>query len=491
MYNYHQVVSLNLQRILVTLIILMLILMIIPQPVQAKPCWLIPVQYEAVIQKWEIDTSGNITLSSSGPLMQIENTGMAVDNETNTLFIAHELSHGIEVMNGTTLLSYGIACAELYDSAGITVDSVSNLVYVFRRSRNLMYVYHYDDITPWLLTAVPGYPVTLSDLNGASGIAVDNLHERLYISDFSASVNYVRVYDTTTWSLVQSIEVPVNPMGIAVDRVRGYVYVTSPDTMPPEGRCLFTLPAGINSTLLCKYDLNTGSSYTVDMGHGGMGLAVDEVTGYVYVTRGCNGVDVQVYSSTLGLRQTTVALGGPAGIAIPQYPESGEIMGINRVVGVSVATSSTRWNNLIDAAIGDGVINGISAGMGYVFDPNASTYNRLLGDVTYGARVQVTKTPSIGGIEQYCVTRTNIDPNTITLTFGFTSALIEVSTPTTNTADVVIDWLGETAVAPAANTAGDDLLPPGISILFDSYAVTGFGVKAMSGIQGIQIRAFH
>ena len=62
---------------------------------------------------------------------------------------------------------------------------------------------------------------------------------------------------------------------------------------------------------------------------------------------------------------------------------------ISQLVGLSVAQSSTLWNNVIDAAKGDAQSSGILGQSPYVF--NGLTFDRVRGDITNGMDVDVTR----------------------------------------------------------------------------------------------------
>ena len=126
----------------------------------------------------------------------------------------------------------------------------------------------------------------------------------------------VRAYNISTWTedASKSFSPSHNPVGIAVDRRRNVVY-----TVSIIGGA--TVPLGTGSTLLSKYDVASGTETTVDMGdHGGVGVAVDETTGYVYVTGGAwAGDNLTVWDTTtdtFSKLQDTGDIGNPAGLAI-------------------------------------------------------------------------------------------------------------------------------------------------------------------------------
>jgi uncharacterized repeat protein (TIGR01451 family) len=106
------------------------------------------------------------------------------------------------------------------------------------------------------------------------------------------------------------------PVGIAVDSRRNLVY-----TVSIIGGA--TVPSGTGSVYLSQYDVAAGIEKMVDMGHAGVGVAVDEITtaGYVYVTGGADtGDNVTVWDPTTDpftKIYDSGRIGNPAGICIP------------------------------------------------------------------------------------------------------------------------------------------------------------------------------
>lgn len=64
---------------------------------------------------------------------------------------------------------------------------------------------------------------------------------------------------------------------------------------------------------------------------------------------------------------------------------------VSQLVGLAVAQSATLWNNVADAAKGNGLPNGILAQALYVH--NGTTFDRVTGDITNGLDVDVTRLP--------------------------------------------------------------------------------------------------
>lgn len=64
---------------------------------------------------------------------------------------------------------------------------------------------------------------------------------------------------------------------------------------------------------------------------------------------------------------------------------------VSELAGLAVAQTSTLWNNVRDAAVGDNIANGLLAISLYTY--NGSTFDRIRGDTTNGMDVDVTRMP--------------------------------------------------------------------------------------------------
>jgi len=275
---------------------------------EAKSMYVIANHHTGQFDAWDIAAPGldpPITYQATYNLTHANDPAdVAVDFDSATLFITSEFDYGVELVDAKTMKSLDWVTGGK-GLGGIDIDDLNDIVYTVKRDTDKIYVYDWDPVAK-TLTLKPGYPKNLPNCGGAWGLALDEINELLYVADSQNEV--VRVYDVATLTEVSNFAPSIPPVGIAVDRQRGFVYTTAPD-----GSCAYA-PSGY--TLLSKYDLATGVETTVDMGHGGMGIAVDEVTGYVYVTGGCSGDDISIWDSKLAFVKRTSDIGDPAGIAI-------------------------------------------------------------------------------------------------------------------------------------------------------------------------------
>ncbi len=123
---------------------------------------------------------------------------------------------------------------------------------------------------------------------------------------------------------------------------------------------------------------------------------------------------------------------------------------------------------------------------------NGTTWDRLRSDTTNGLQVNVKAVPT-AGTAFYSIKRTNIDNSaSVNLAFGFTSKKVQIETAPANTQEIIVDWIGGTAVAPAANTAGDDRIAAGRIITLDTYGVASISLIGVDNTsQTVYVRAWQ
>ncbi|NMG82968.1 MAG: DUF11 domain-containing protein [Methanosarcinales archaeon] len=293
--------------------------------VEAKSMYLIADHHTAQFDAWNINPGGTVVYQATYMLSySADPAGVAIAEEYDatgsvinaTLFITSEFDPGVEIVDATTMTPIGSATGPS-NLAGIDVDNANDIIYTLLRGSSDLYVYDWDPIT-YTLTPITGLdPITLPGHSGGFGIALDDKNGILWVTDTYSTPAMARAYDTTTWTedTSKSFTPSHMPVDIAVDSQRGFVYTVSMSS---------GAGTGAGSTLLCKYDIATGTETMVDTGHEGVGVAVDEDTGYVYVTGGyydsCGPiVDIWDTSTSPWTQvQTASVSGSPAGICIPR-----------------------------------------------------------------------------------------------------------------------------------------------------------------------------
>jgi len=251
--------------------------------------------------------------------------GLAIDTDSETLFVTYEVSNVIQLIDAATFADLGSTTAPgASNLAGIAVDQDALLVYTVDRYTDNLYVYGWDAGTQ-TLSLEPGFPLDLPNASGLYGIALDEVNDLLYVADGDAADGgRVRAYDTATWNEQRSIKVAHPPIGIAVDAARQAVY---------------TVASFAGSPLLSRYDLAASTEQTVNIGRGGMGVAVDPATGLVYITRGQESDDVDdvcVWDvSPFSEEYSTGDLpGDPTGLCVPGRDVSYNPLGFDKDDGL-------------------------------------------------------------------------------------------------------------------------------------------------------------
>lgn len=284
-----------------------------------KSLYLCAEHHTSQFDAWTINPDGTVTYQATYNLIYTSDpAGIAIDESSATLFTTSEFSYGIEMFDaiGLTTVGYAGSAAGLPQNlAGIDVDDANDIVYTIRRWTDDLYLLDWNPTTT-TLTLRAGYPINLPGCSGAFGAALDETTGKLWVADSTAGV--ARAYDVNTWTEDTSLSFTPShkPVDIAVDRQRGFVYSVSMSAGA-------SVPSGCGSYLISKFDLATSTETTHNIGHQGVGIAVDEVTGYVYVTGSPTGTppydNLEVWNpATWAQVQQTGDIGNPAGICIPQ-----------------------------------------------------------------------------------------------------------------------------------------------------------------------------
>lgn len=292
-----------------------------PGIAEAKGLFICSEHHTRQFDAWTINPDGTtIKQATYGLTFATDPAGIAIDaidpHPGTIIFITSEFSAGIEIVEVPPLglpISHGRSSGPS-NLAGIDIDDEDDIVYAMRRSSNQLYVYKWDTAANTLTQTTI---VTLPGCAGAFGIAFDETTDTLWVADTASGV--ARAYDIVTWTEKTSISfIPSHkPVDIAVDRLRKLVYTSSMHWAA-------SVPGGTGSNLLSKFNLTTRTETTADMGHEGVGISVDEVNGFVYVTGGYTSSatpvqNLEVWNPSTNpwtKVQATGDIGTPAGIAV-------------------------------------------------------------------------------------------------------------------------------------------------------------------------------
>ncbi|MDH7507382.1 MAG: hypothetical protein QHH15_06340, partial [Candidatus Thermoplasmatota archaeon] len=241
--------------------------------------------------------------------------GIAIDTESEVLFITYEESNVIQLLDARTFDNLGTTTAPgASNLAGIVTDQDKGLIYIVDRYTPNLYIYEYNTTT-YVLTLQN--QIILQNCSESYGIALDEIHDLLYVADtwenytLNDYEGMVHIYDTDTWVEIGNFKPSVPPISVAVDVTNNYVYTGNA-----------WLGNG-NQNLLCQYNLITHEENTtvIDPENsyiGVIGVAVDSATSLVYITTGYDGDDIRVFDSDLKQLFNTGYLGGdPTGLVIP------------------------------------------------------------------------------------------------------------------------------------------------------------------------------
>ncbi len=257
------------------------------------------------------------------------------DTEDALIFVTYENSNNVEVFrardlsNVTTITASGAS-----DLAGIVVDQHKRRVYTVDRGTDRLYVYDADTFA--LITTVN---LTTLGGSGAWGIALDERSDWLFVTNWSPVVHY---YDTNTWAEVGTCTTAsTHAVGVAYDE---------------DNMLLYTGGSFADDYRLAKYEMSSSATSYVSLSSegGAMGLAVDPLTGLLYVTTGSqyNGADdLRVFDSSLNCvyiyPDPDDHITNPAGICISYARVNPLTLELRRVPPDTCVYSGARFSYII------------------------------------------------------------------------------------------------------------------------------------------------
>jgi hypothetical protein len=283
----------------------------------AKTLYLVANHHTRQFDAWNINPGGTVNYLNTYGIHHSDPAGIAcwVPKLSPTwpsaypayIFITSEFSSGVEIVNASTFTYVGTSSGPS-DLAGVAVDHDNDIVYAMDRGTSTLYIYQWNPASASLTS------LGTQSLPGTSwgmGIAFDEANDTLWVADANAGV--ARAYDANTWAQVNSFTPSHKPVDITVDRERGIVYTVSMSWGA-------WVPGGCGSYLLSKYDLasNTETTQNFGISKQGVGVAVDEVTGYVYVTHQYALTAWDPSTSPFTKIQQVGVSGSAAGVCVPK-----------------------------------------------------------------------------------------------------------------------------------------------------------------------------
>lgn len=284
---------------------LMIVLLAAAGTAPAKSAYLMPNHHSPYFNAYNINADGTVTYQSQYNWQwHGDPADIAMHNGDSMLFASGEGfggKTGLEVFTADTFQYIG-HFGNIGNLAGVAVDEVNNYVYAMRRANDDLYRWDWDGTAQTLSNQTH---INLGYGCRGYGIDLDVATGTLRIAD--PYVDRVRVFDTSTWMQTALIDLTHDPVDITYDRVRGLTYTVS--SSYGHGT-----PAG--SSWLSKWDGLTETLYqlgAVGAGRQGVGVAVDEVTGYVYVT--VNDGSVEVWNTATGTKLQDLTSGISSSVA--------------------------------------------------------------------------------------------------------------------------------------------------------------------------------
>jgi uncharacterized repeat protein (TIGR01451 family) len=263
--------------------------------------------------------------------------GLAIDSDSEILFIIYEFSNIIQLMDARKMRCLGsITAPGAQYLAAIALDHDASLLYAVEQSSDNLYVYDWDAADRTIeFKEKHDLPGLIDDLyGGACDIDRDEQNHLLYVSNRTNTVNFYRLNDPEqrTGSLIVSNLATA----IAVDAGRGFVY-----------------SGGLRGSNyhLSQYDLHTKTEKTRPLAsHVELkDIAVDGTTGFVYCTRGLNPIGGNLTSYDTSLNPIFMTDGRdmtPGALCIPAKEVKFNPLNLRKSDGIEKGGSVSPGSNI-------------------------------------------------------------------------------------------------------------------------------------------------
>ena len=265
------------------------------------------------IQLYDIAVNGTLTYQEEYYVNRYNGgtNKVALDSDSGYLFVTYVSWPKILLIDSKTMLArpeMEWPTGAYNGLEGIAYNHKKKQLYCVDKGRSRLWVYNWDSKNVQLTPVTPddGSSFRL-DYATAYGIAIDEVHQILYVSN---STYKVYGYSTEDWSLKKTITLNHKALCVAVDG---------------KNNLLYTGAGFVGDQYLSQYNLKTNKILETivesDTNIGVIDIAVDPNSSKVYCTTGHEylpgGNNIRIFDKSLSLVSTKEIDGHPRGLAIP------------------------------------------------------------------------------------------------------------------------------------------------------------------------------
>ena len=233
----------------------------------------VPVGAYKVENDGNLTDAGTVNVNSGGAAV-----GLAVCTKNKRVFISHEGSGTVDVLDGETFaVLSSLTIPGTLDIAGMVFDEERGRLYAVDRDKTHIFVYSVD--AGGNVVRVPG-----EEFDAADGVwGVDIWDNRLYCTHgkygpySTNNSNTITIYNLDTKLKVDEYNTTAETnQAIAVDG------------SDPSNIMVYTTWAnqGVTASILTQFNLNTRTEKCIDLERDGRGISVNPALGHVYVATG-------------------------------------------------------------------------------------------------------------------------------------------------------------------------------------------------------------
>ena len=250
---------------------------------------------------FEVNSDGTLARQDtvSVPTGAYSAVGLAVSTKNKLLFVSHEFSATLDVIDGETgAAKPGLTIPGTSNIAGIVVSESRNRLYAVDRGNPHIYVYTMN--SDGTVTRVLS-----EEFDAAYGVwGIDVWGDKLYCTHGYNEYNKVTVYDLDSkvkdqeYTTIQAMNMAIAVDGIDSSNILFYTTWTTQST---------------SSNTVTQFNTNTGEEKFIVLGKDGRGLSVNPALGVVYAVAGDSYDTTATELRTYGKSQfTTSASNSPA-----------------------------------------------------------------------------------------------------------------------------------------------------------------------------------